>query len=134
MKKQKLIWLGGLLTALFYLGSCDNPYDQGKVLYEYHCSNCHLSNGEGIGALIPPLKNADYLEQNWDQLACIIKYGLEDTILVNGVEFNSPMAGIEELGPVEISNLINFINHEWNNGTATFITADGVKDRLESCE
>ena len=134
MVKQKFIWISGMLAALFYLGSCDNPYDQGRVLYEYHCANCHLSSGEGIGALIPPLKNADYLQQNWDQLACIIKYGIEDTILVNGVEFNGPMAGIKELGPVEISNLINFINHEWNKGNAAFITADGIKDRLESCE
>lgn len=134
MKKQNLLWTLGLLTTLLYLGSCDNPYDQGRVLYEYHCSNCHLSSGEGIAALIPPLKNADYLTENWNQLSCIIKHGLADTIIVNGTEYNNPMAGIEELGSVEISNLINFINHEWNMGKAEFITADGVSQQLENCD
>ena len=44
------------------------------------------------------------------------------------------MAGIDELGAVEISNLVNFINHEWNNGNAPFITADGVREVLNSCD
>jgi len=134
MKRQRIFWAVGFFTALVYLISCDNPYDQGRVIYEYHCANCHLSDGSGIGALIPPLKNADYLQENWDQLSCIIKYGLADTILVNGVEFNNPMAAIDELGAVEISNLINYLNHEWNMGNAPFITADGVKEQLEACD
>jgi mono/diheme cytochrome c family protein len=134
MKKNHFLFSLGLLLSLFYASSCDNPYDQGRVLYEYHCANCHLSNGEGIAALIPPLNGADYLKENWIKLPCIIKNGLADTILVNGVEFNNPMAGIDELGAVEISNLVNFINHEWNNGNAPFITADGVREVLNSCD
>jgi hypothetical protein len=103
------------------------------VLYEYHCGNCHLSSGEGIAALIPPLKQADYMDEHWEEMPCIIKYGLSDTILVNGVEFSGEMLGIKELGPVEISNLMNFINYEWNNESKPFITADGVKVLIEDC-
>lgn len=122
------------LFSLFYIQSCgDNPYQQGQVIYEYHCANCHLSSGEGIGQLIPPLKNADYMKENWDQLACIISNGLQDTIMVNGVQYDGVMAGIKDLGPVELSNLINFMNHEWNNQEATFITADEIKQILEEC-
>ena len=122
------------LFSLVYIQSCgDNPYQQGQVIYEYHCANCHLSNGEGIAKLIPPLKNADYMKNNWDQLACIISNGLADTIMVNGVQYEGNMVGVNDLGPVELSNLINFINHEWNNQEAPFITADQIEQILEDC-
>lgn len=135
MRYSSYLVVIGLATLTMYLHSCTkgNPYDQGRVLYEYHCGNCHLSSGEGIAALIPPLKQADYMDEHWEEMPCIIKYGLSDTILVNGVEFSSEMLGIKELGPVEISNLMNFINYEWNNESKPFITADGVKVLIEDC-
>ncbi len=135
MRYSSYLVVIGLATLTMNLHSCTkgNPYDQGRVLYEYHCGNCHLSSGEGIAALIPPLKQADYMDEHWEEMPCIIKYGLSDTILVNGVEFSGEMLGIKELGPVEISNLMNFINYEWNNESKPFITADGVKVLIEDC-
>lgn len=135
MRYYSYLAIIGLGILIMYLHSCTkkNPYDQGRVLYEYHCGNCHLSSGAGIAALIPPLKDADYMDEHWEEMPCIIKYGLNDTILVNGVEFSGEMVGIKELGPVEISNLMNFINYEWNSESKPFITADGVKVLLEGC-
>ena len=134
MNLFKKIVLATGLSSLFYLQSCgDNPYQQGKVIYDYHCANCHLGSGEGIGQLIPPLKDADYLKAHWAELPCIIRHGLSDTILVNGVQYDGNMAGIKDLGAVELSNLINYMNHEWNEQKEHFITADQIEQILMDC-
>lgn len=71
-----------LILSLF---SCEQqPYQMGERLYKTHCANCHMDGGEGLGALIPPLKGSDYLAANRERLACMIRYGLKDTIMVNG--------------------------------------------------
>lgn len=94
-----------------------NP--MGQKLYEIYCLNCHQSEGEGLAKLIPPLSQSDYLQQNQDQLPCLIKAGMEGPVKVNGVIFNHPMPGSPDLTPQEVYNLIDYINHAWGNDVST---------------
>ena len=122
-----------LAFSLLFLWSCkENPYEQGEVLYEYHCASCHMSDGSGLGALIPPLADSDYWVEHQQDIPCIIRHGLVDTIIVNGKTYNQPMAGIASLKPVMISNIINFINYNWYDED-TFVAPQEVETLLEGC-
>jgi mono/diheme cytochrome c family protein len=103
------------LGALVILGlvsctACDyKPLNQGKSLYNQNCLSCHMDNGEGLGALFPPLAHADYVLENADQLACIIRYGIEGELTVNGVKYDGEMNGDQQLSETEVSNIIHYI-------------------------
>ena len=121
-----LLWIG-LLSACN-----DTPYQSGERLYKANCANCHMDNGEGLGALIPPLANSDYLSRYRDQLPCLIRYGLADSILVNGKPYVEKMAGLPNLSEVAIVNILNYINNAWGNKNGVF-RLDEVKARLDAC-
>ena len=123
----------GLLAAWLALAAfAGNPYRDGAYIYGRNCANCHLENGEGLGLLIPPLTDAGYLEKNREKLPCILKYGLKDTIVVNGKTYTEQMAGIPELTPVDITNVLNYITHSWGNEQKIY-QLDEVKNLLEDC-
>ncbi len=88
---------------------------QGKNIYQTQCKNCHAENGEGLGTLFPPLKEADYLRKNKNQLACIVQNGLKDTIQVNGKLYNSQMPAQTQLSPIEIAEVITFVTNSFGN-------------------
>ncbi len=113
MRVLAVIYVIGLL--IFFIVSCSPSRNQGAYLYERDCSSCHMPDGSGLGELYPPLAGSDYLKNNQEKLACIIKYGISDTLTVNGVKYDLPMEGIKKLNEVEIANIINYINSAWNN-------------------
>ncbi|MEQ9425534.1 MAG: cytochrome c [Cyclobacteriaceae bacterium] len=88
---------------------------QGKKLYELHCANCHQSDGTGLAKLIPPLAKADYLMDSLMRTVCVIKNGLDSTIVVNGVEFSQPMPAHTDLRNLEIAEIITYITNSWGN-------------------
>src|SRR6478609_4481270 len=59
-------------------------YVQGQVLYEKNCSNCHQKNGKGLGLLYPTVAPSDYFEKNFNASLCLMKYGKQGEIIVNG--------------------------------------------------
>jgi mono/diheme cytochrome c family protein len=131
--KAPSLLIASLVMAALFTDCQDNPYKQGKILYENFCSNCHMDDGSGLEGNIPPLAKADWLKENQDQLACLIRYGVENEMIVNGVTYNNPMAGIPALSAFEITNVINYINHAWGNnyGLAKY---EEVNNALENCQ
>jgi len=136
------VWPVAVIALLFVfravLGGSGN--EVGGKIYQGYCASCHGTEGEGFGGLVPPLASSDYLQKNQDDLACIILYGLEGTISVNGKTYDQPMAGIgfDELGlprlsPSQIQQLINFIQSNWGN-EGSKINRKQVTDALKSCE
>ncbi len=101
----------------FSLLSCEegNTYKQGKILYENFCENCHMADGTGLEAVIPPLANSDFLQKNQHLLPCMIENGVNGEMVVNGVTFNTEMPGTPQLTEFEITNVINYINTAWGN-------------------
>jgi mono/diheme cytochrome c family protein len=121
-------------TLLLITHSCEQePYQQGKNLYTKYCENCHMADGSGLGTNIPPLAQADFLENEQDIIACIIRYGITDTLLVNGNSYENPMAGIENHTEFQIANIINYINHAWGNDYG-FVTVEDLRSQLKKCK
>ena len=92
-----------------------------------------MDNGEGLGALIPPLVGADYLAANRDRLACLVRYGIQDTIQVNGKTYAEQMVGNAMLSEIQITNVLNFVLLKWSNQTPPF-TFEEVQKSLEACK
>ena len=120
-----------LFIALY---SCqDQPFKQGEILYTNFCANCHMEDGSGLAGNIPPLAGSDYLKNNQVFTACIIRYGQSDTIMVNGIPYFQPMAGIPKLSQFEIANIINFINQAWGNDYG-FVKLEDIRQQLADCD
>ncbi len=122
---------------LFTVGNlrCDSQQGrlEGANLYRVHCANCHMENGEGLGALIPPLAGSDYLAAQRKKLPCIVRHGLQDTIEVNGTQYAEAMAGIESLSDIQITNILNYINTSWGNDLPPY-RLDEVRQLLRQCQ
>lgn len=120
-----------LLCSLF---ACeDQTYQSGGRIYKKACANCHMDSGEGLGALIPPLAGADYLAKNRDLLPCIARYGLRDTIVVNGKTYAENMAGMPGYSDIQVTNLLNYINHAWGNNNPAY-SFEEVEQLLLKCK
>lgn len=106
-------------------------FSNGRGLYELHCASCHMEEGQGLGRLIPPLKNADYLMKNVPGAARVIKYGLKDPIAVNGQTYEQPMPAHADLTPLEIAEILTFVSNSWGNAHGG-VTVEEVKEALAS--
>jgi len=102
---------------------------QGQQLYLQHCSNCHQEDGTGLNRLIPPLKQADYMVADVNRTLYIIRKGLKGSITVNGVEYNQPMPGNNNLTPLEIAQIGTYIYNIWGNDYG-IITSEEVNEAL----
>jgi mono/diheme cytochrome c family protein len=123
------------LWLLILVGpSCEQqPYQIGKRLYQVHCANCHMDNGAGLGALIPPLAGSDYLQTQREQLPCLIRHGLQDTIVVNGKIYAEQMPGNKVLSEVQITNVLNYVLQNWGNQEPPF-SLEEVNNALNQCQ
>lgn len=119
----------------FSLFACESvqQYGEGKDLYTRHCANCHIDDGSGLEGLIPPLANADLLQQSGAQAACWIRKGLKGKIMVNGREYENEMPPQLKLNEIEITNILNYINNSWGN-KRDFISVQEIENVLKGCD
>ncbi len=123
---MKRFWVGSIpftfvLSTLIF--SCQSEAEieyqryfiQGRNIYQTQCKNCHSENGEGLGELYPPLKEADYLRKNKTQLACTIHNGQQGLIVVNGKFYNQKMPSQTQLSPIEIAEVITYVTNSFGN-------------------
>lgn len=133
MRKNKLVMVAMGAFALTTLTQCfTKKKDEGKRLYEQHCQSCHMEDGSGLKGLIPPLAKADYLQTHRNDLPCIIRHGMDGSIVVNGVEYNKEMPGVESLRKDHITNLLNYIQTNFGNNNPRY-TMQEVEKLLEAC-
>jgi mono/diheme cytochrome c family protein len=126
------VGLVGLLIVTS-IPACDNPpRNQGKALYEIHCANCHQLDGGGLIGNIPPLAQADWLSTHRGEIACIIRYGMQGPVVVNGLKYDGIMAGVARLTDAEVTNLTNYILTAWNNDLPV-IGATEISEQLDLC-
>ena len=92
-----------------------------------------MADGTGLRANIPPLAGADYLKKQQDKISCIIRNGQVGEIVVNGITYDEPMAGITTLSDFQIANIINYINHAWGNDYG-FVKVEDIRQQLENCK
>lgn len=92
-----------------------------------------MENGEGLKQLMPPLKSSDFLKGNPGKVVCMIKYGHEDTVVVNGEIYAGLMPANPDLTEIQITNILNYINNEWGNDYG-FTPPDSVFSWLNACK
>lgn len=90
-------------------------YVQGGVLYQQYCSNCHQSNGKGLGRLYPPVNQSDFMEDNFEEVVCIIKNGKQGSLFVNDIEYTMTMKGNTNLTELEVAEIATFIYNTWSH-------------------
>lgn len=90
-------------------------YNRGEQLYLTHCSNCHQKDGTGLGRLYPPLNKSDYMSRQFNEVLCLMRYGIAGEISVNGLDFNHPMPGIPRLTDLEIAEIATYIYNTWEH-------------------
>ncbi|MCB9256577.1 MAG: c-type cytochrome [Chitinophagales bacterium] len=133
-KKTALIAVAGLLA--FYLltkGLNALSSSPGANSYKSYCAKCHGEQGEGLGTLVPPLNNADWLKTNSSNLACVIRYGIKDSIQVNGQWYDEEMLGLSALSEVQIANICNYISSNFTE-TKHFYTPEEIENSLQGCK
>jgi len=96
----------------------DKPLEKsildGAEIYKDFCVQCHLSNGNGVSGVFPPLAKSDYLFNDVDRSIRGIKYGLSGPIVVNEESYDGVMA-YQGLDNEEIADVMNFILNSWGN-------------------
>lgn len=126
----------GAAAGLFlccWMACQPNPFREGERLYKANCANCHMDDGVGLSALIPPLASSDYLVVHRERLPCILRHGLTDTIVVNGKMYAENMPGVPTLSAIQVTNLLNFINNSWGNQNGVY-RLDEVEAALQQCK
>lgn len=120
---------GSILFAIVLLiFSCKGePYEQGRLIYEVNCGNCHMENGQGLGEMYPDITKSDYVSDLRSQLPCIVRYGK-----AGGVLSTVAMPANEKLTPVAMTNLVNYISYKWGDGKVTNLQE--IKDQLADCD
>lgn len=133
-KSLKLAFFASLLYPFLQIFSaCEpNTFREGERLYKAQCANCHMDDGIGLSALIPPIAGSDYLKTHRDNMPCVLKYGLKDTITVNGKTYAEVMPGVATLTDIQVTNLLNFINNSWGNQNGLY-RLEEVRATLEAC-
>ena len=103
----------------------DKPLEKsildGAEIYKDFCVQCHLSNGNGVSGVFPPLAKSDYLFNDVDRSIRGIKYGLSGPIVVNEESYDGVMA-YQGLDNEEIADVMNFILNSWGNKYENKIT------------
>lgn len=122
-----------ILIPLAAVACGQTDYRQGKALYTQYCANCHMDDGRGLGKLIPPLAEADWLRDNQEKLSCLIVNGMEGAIVVNDTTYKQVMPGVENLSEFQIANIINYINHAWGNDYGIATVAE-IREQLAACD
>jgi len=127
-----------LLVSFIFL-SCSTKsakfqqyYAQGQALYEKNCSNCHQKNGKGLGLVYPPLASSDYFEKNFNASLCLMKYGKQGDIIVNGKSFNKFMPGVPSLTELEIAEIATYIKNSWGSQNG-IVEINQVTSALNEC-
>lgn len=130
-----------LFVILAFIVSCQsqeqmdmqNYISSGRDIYKAKCQNCHGENGEGLGELSPPLTDSVFLKANKTRLACFIKNGANETLVIHGKEYKEKMPAFTELTDIEIAQVIVFVTNSFGNKQG-FYNYNKVNTDLKNCK
>jgi len=122
MKKNFLIFSFLSLAAIFLVSFTFNEsFDpltesikRGKTVYESSCISCHMSKGEGIPSVFPPLAKSDYLMADKGRAIKQVIKGLKGKITVNGVAYDGEMPA-NDLTDQQVMDVMNYVRNSWGN-------------------
>lgn len=86
----------------------------GEGIYSEFCMRCHLSKGEGVEGIYPPLADSNWLSEKRTESIKSVKYGLKGEIEVNGKTYNNNMTSMG-LSDREVADVMNYVMHSFGN-------------------
>lgn len=86
----------------------------GEGIYSEFCMRCHLSKGEGVEGIYPPLADSNWLSEKRTESIKSVKYGLKGEIEVNGKTYNNNMTSMG-LSNREVADVMNYVMHSFGN-------------------
>jgi mono/diheme cytochrome c family protein len=98
---------------------------RGGAIYNNFCASCHLSSGEGISGVFPPLKGSDWFSEERKKTISAVKHGLNGPIEVNGEEYDNLMPNLG-LTDQETADVLNYIFNSWGNEVEKPVTPEEV--------
>ena len=107
-------------------------YVQGEKLYTQYCSNCHQSNGKGLGLIYPPLDTSDFMDNNVEKVICLIRNGITTDLTVNGNSYNQDMPAVV-LSDLETAEIATYIYNSWTHERG-LLDVKFVSQVLQSCD
>ncbi|MBE5319420.1 cytochrome c [Pedobacter sp. MR2016-19] len=130
-----------LLSVIAVIISCQNQetidlqnyMSNGKDIYKAKCQNCHGVNGEGLGKLAPPLTDSVFLKANKARLACFIKNGANESLIIHGQEYKEKMPAFPELADIDVAQVMVFITNSFGNKQG-FVPYSKVSKDLQNCK
>lgn len=72
------------------------------------------------------------MDENFDKVVCLMKYGMEGEVYVNGKQYNKTMPGIPTLTDLEITEIATYIYNKWGNRRDS-ISLQEVSTILRNC-
>ncbi|MFD1143235.1 c-type cytochrome [Larkinella insperata] len=136
---MKRVLIGLAVSFLFFQTACQSQEElkkekyfvEGYQLYTEHCANCHQTDGKGLEALYPPINASDYL-QHKEKVICLIRFGQNEPITVNGKRFSRPMPANPQLTDIDVAAITTYIYNKWGNETVISEVKD-VSKVLDVC-
>ena len=120
-------WLFILASYLSYISCNEAKYMQGKRTYDIMCGDCHMEDGSGVKNLYPKVKPLNSTIR-LGEIPCIIRHGLNrETSLIK-------MPPNPSLQPVDITNIINYLLNDLNEGEYREYTMKEIEALLEDCQ
>ncbi len=55
------------------------------------------------------------MEDHFQEVVCMIRYGKSGELFINGKQFNQPMHGIPDLTDIEIAEITTYIYNTWTH-------------------
>lgn len=146
MRQQFLIACTTLTISLGLLASCNRQsntgnaddtklqlyYVQGELLYLANCSNCHQKDGSGLRLVYPPLYPSDFIDNNPEQVLCLIRNGSPGGLTVNGNRYVQRMPPHSDLTDLEIAEIATYLYNTWGRKEG-IVEVTTVSAALEKC-
>lgn len=127
-----------LVVAVTLATTCDAPAQdkaasmtRGQKVYNEYCKTCHQANGQGLGAVYPPLAKSDYLVKTpMPQIIKEVVNGKSGKIKVNGKEYNGVMAPMpKKYTDEDIAGVLTYVYNSWGNKGPVVTVADVKKHK-----
>ena len=96
--------------------SSDNPVlAKGETVYKSYCMACHMSKGEGVPNLNPPLTRTKYTLGDKKVMIGIVINGLDEEIEVLGKTYQNVMTPFGFLSDEEIAAVVTYVRSSFGN-------------------
>lgn len=141
----KVVWVAALVISLAACGGdkkesaaskapvaaqsaveeVDPVLKKGETVFKSYCMACHMSKGQGVPNLNPPLTRTKYTLGDPEVMIKIVINGLDEEIEVKGQTYNNVMTPFGFLSDEEISAVISYVRQSFGND-ASAVSVDEV--------